>query len=286
MNGVNNHPIFPFPYLECFIIICVYLWSDCLSFLFLLITYNINSSFLTSIMNNLICVPTGKILHDMMLKNKVNIKKFFDRFDIRGLELTMAKKDRIYDLKLSKEDNVWIKDLDYVSIHGPFKIVNETKQEQIKMLDKLYQLYDQVNAKNMLFHVHECPYDLIDNYSWDIIIENMPKVEHLNNIKMSNLIAKNKYGFCLDTAHAFTNGKNEIERLYTLLETKLKQIHLSAAYYGDDHYKLSTATNSFTKSLKPILKSNVPLILEINKINWNNKTEVNNEIKYVKKLFS
>jgi endonuclease IV len=237
-------------------------------------------------MNNLICIPTGKKLEELMRGNNLSIKKYYGRFNLDGLELTMAHKERTYELKLNKEDINWIKDLDYVSIHGPFYINKDSKQEKIKHLDALYSLYDKLNAKTMLFHVHECPYDLLDNYSWNVILENMPKKENLNNEKMTNIIKKSKYGFCLDTTHAYTQNKCEIEKLYNLLEPKLKQMHLSAAFRQKEHRKLSTATKSFMNSLKPVLKSNVPLILEINKINWDDKTEVNNEIKFVKKLFN
>jgi sugar phosphate isomerase/epimerase len=134
--------------------------------------------------------------------------------------------------------------------------------------------------------VHECPFDFLDNYSWNIILENMPKKEKVDNKKATNIFVKSKYGFCLDTTHAYTHSKDEIERLYNLLAPKLKQMHFSAAFRQKEHRKLSTATKSFMKSVKPVLKSNVPLILEINKINWDDKTEVNNEIKFVKELFN
>jgi hypothetical protein len=237
-------------------------------------------------MDNLICIPTGKKLEELIQNGKVDIKKYFSRFNLDGLELTMVKKEMTYALKLSKEDKNWIKDLDYVSIHGPVYINKDSKKEQIKQLDALYNLYDKVNAKNMLFHVSECPYDLIDNYSWKVILENMSKTETVNNKKLTDIFVKTKYGFCLDTTHAYTHGKSEISRLYNLLEPKLKQIHFSAAFGQKKHRKISTATKSFMNSVKPVLKSNVPLILEINKIDWNNAKEVNNEINFVRNLFN
>jgi len=47
-------------------------------------------------MNNLICVPTGRKLEELLQKNNLNLKKYYGRFNIDGLELTMAFKERIY----------------------------------------------------------------------------------------------------------------------------------------------------------------------------------------------
>jgi len=239
-------------------------------------------------MDNIIGIPTGKKLQEMLDSNNVDLKKFFGRFNIQGIELTMAFKERLFRFKPNKEDLKWIKDLDYVSIHSPFKLVSrsENKQDLIKQLDALENLYNKTNAQTMVIHAQELPNeDLLKKYSFDIALENMPKKDKYDNKKITSIIKTSKYGFCLDTAHAYTHKPKEIEHLYDLLQNKLKQMHLSAAYRGDDHYRLSTATKSFTKALKPVLKSNVPLILEINHINHNSKSEVNNEIKYVKNLF-
>ncbi len=222
------------------------------------------------------------------VKKDFYFEKYYSHFDIDGLELTMAFKERIYDFKLNKENKKYLQDLEYLSIHGPFTIINETKQEKIKILDTLYNLYDKTNSKYILFHVHECPYDLIDNYSWNVILENMPKKEKLDNKKMTNIMIKSKYGFCLDTSHAYTHNKDEINNLYTLMENKLKQIHLSATFRKKEHRNLSTATKSFNESLKPILKTNVPLQLEINEM-WKSKDVfkvVNKEIKSARELFN
>ena len=239
-------------------------------------------------MNNLICLPIGKKLDELMQKPNFNFKKYWSKFNIDGLELTMAFKERIYGFKLNKEDKKWLKDLEYVSIHGPFKIINESKKEQIKILDCFYDLYDKVNAKAMLFHVHDCPYDLIDNYSWNIILENMPKKEKLNNKKATSKILKSKYGFCLDVCHAYTISPKEIEYLYDLMKNKLIQIHLSSAFRTKEHRNLSTASESFLRALKPVLKTNVPLQLEINEM-WKKENilkSVNKELKFARKLFN
>ena len=238
-------------------------------------------------MDNIISMPTGLILEKMMQRNKIDLKKYFSRYNISGLELTMAFKNRLYKYKPNKVDLDWIKGLDYVSVHAPFKLVSssENKSEQIKQLDALDLLYNKVNAKTLVVHVHECPdEDLLDNYNFNIALENMPIKEKLNNSEMTNKIAKSKYGFCLDTAHADDFGKTEISKLYEKLGHKLRQMHLSASIKNKHHKPLTVATKSFLRSLRPVFKSKVPLIMEMAMPSFS-KARVNKEIKYIKKQF-
>ncbi len=234
-------------------------------------------------MNNLISLPTGRTLENPNFE----IKKYFSKFDLDGIELTMLKKERLYNFKLNKEDKLWLKDLDYVSLHAPNHIISEAKdkKEQIKQLDLLCDLYNKVDAKTIVFHPHQFPEILAKKYDWKIFLENMSFKNYLDNNVVINGILKSKYSFCLDTAHATDFGIKEIERLYNLLEHKLSQIHLSSQIKKVHHCSLTIAPKIFMNSLKPILKTNVPLVLEIDDM-WKNKASVNKEIKYAKELFN
>jgi len=242
-------------------------------------------------MDNKISIPTGPILDKMMKKGNVNLKKYFGRYNIDGIELTMAYKDRLYQYKPNKEDIKWMKDLDYVSVHAPFKLVSKSndKKDMIKQLDALDNLYNKTDAKTLVVHVHECPHEeLFDKYNFNIALENMPyrnyRQEKENKI-LTNKIKNSKYGFCLDTSHADDWNKQEIKKLYHLLKGKLKQVHLSASIRGNHHNSLISAPVAFMKSLKPLFKTNVPLVLEVVFPSFSKK-RVNQEIKFVKNLFN
>lgn len=235
---------------------------------------------------NVISMPTGRKLDEMLNNNNVNLKKFFGRFDINGLELTMAHKERLKQFKLSKEDVKWIKDLDYVSIHSPFRLVSKSKDKKdlIEQLDALDNLYSMLNAQTLVVHVHECPdEEVLDKYNFNIALENMPLKEHLDTEKMFEKIRDSKYGFCLDTSHAHDYGTDEIKRLYFALKDKLRQVHLSYSIKANHHLPLGGSDDAFIDAIRPILKSDVPLVLEIDYPSFE-KSVVNKDIAFVRNL--
>jgi hypothetical protein len=241
-------------------------------------------------MDNIIGIPTGPQLEEMIYKKNIKLKEVFGQFNINGIELSMIFKSRLYNLKLDKIQLNWLKNLDYVSIHAPWKIISEAenKKEITTQMDKLYSLYDKTNAKMLIIHPEECPYDLLDNYDMNYALENMPKksldINSLDYEEELKKIEETKYGFCLDVSHSYDFGPKETERLFEKFKNKLKEIHLSGTEGSKHHMFLIESSKKFLESLKPILKTKMPLILEINFPSLN-KEKINKEIAFVKELF-
>jgi len=237
-------------------------------------------------MNNLVCMPTGLVLEEMIDNGKIDLKGFFGKYDLDGLELTLGFKKRIYGFKINKTQEKWLKSLKYVSIHAPFKMVSrsENKEEIKKQMNYLQKIYKQVNAKALIFHPHECPYELLKKYKMNYVLENMPYRQYRDNKKINFDLLKQRYGYCLDTAHASDFGKKEIERLYKKMKKRLVQIHLSGVIKKEHHQSLADAPKSYLDTLKCLKESSVPLVLEINFKNLS-VMAVNREITAARKLF-
>ncbi|MDD4983861.1 MAG: hypothetical protein PHH82_03435 [Candidatus ainarchaeum sp.] len=237
-------------------------------------------------MNNLVCMPTGPLIEEMIEKGKIDLKKVFGKYDIDGLEITFGYKHRIYGFKIDKEQEKWLKGLKYVSLHAPFGFVSrsENKEEIKKQMDLLQKIYKQVNAKALILHPHECPYELLKNYKMNYALENMPLRHYRNNNKINQDMLKQKYGFCLDTAHASDFGEKEIEKLYKKMKKKLVQIHLSGVINKEHHQSLVDSPKEYIDSLKGLRETNVPLILEINFTDLSVRA-VNKEIRFARKMF-
>ncbi|GAI60095.1 unnamed protein product, partial [marine sediment metagenome] len=64
---------------------------------------------------------------------------YIRKLDISGVELTFATKEELYSFNLSRKNKHWLKSLDYVTIHAPFRLIEGSKdpEEVIKQLNDI-----------------------------------------------------------------------------------------------------------------------------------------------------
>jgi sugar phosphate isomerase/epimerase len=205
---------------------------------------------------------------------------------INGLELTFAKKEELYNFKLTAKNLRWLKKLDYISIHAPFKLITkaENEKEVIKQLNYLKKVYHLTGAKNIIIHPRQLPPPrLLNKYKMRFSVENTPK-RNMIDIKKLGLILKKykKIGLCLDVAHAYFYSQYETGEIINKFRKKITQVHFSGTYKNMEHQSLPVVTLTFLKSVKPVRALSVPIIMEEDIDQNKNITWVKNEIKYIK----
>jgi len=235
-----------------------------------------------------ICFALGNIWRWNKSNNRNNLIKYAKKLNISGVELTFSSKLELFSFKLSKENKDWLKTLNYVSIHAPFSLISKSKNEKeiIKQLDLIEEIYNKINAKNVIIHPTELPpLKILNNYNFKYSTENMSKKKKVTITKMEELL--NEYpemGLCLDVAHAYRWSKNETGELIKNFKGKITQIHFSGTYKGKDHLSLKSVTKNFINSIKPIKELNVPIVIE-EEIKIKSEKYLKEELKYIKSIF-
>jgi len=212
------------------------------------------------------------------------------KLDISGVEVTFASKEEVYAFNLSINNKSWLKSLDYVTIHAPFDFIQKSEDDIdiIKQLEVISELYDEVDAKNVIIHPDALPaQEILENYDFNISTENLPKKKHKRHVSIHDLekILQRypEMGLCLDVSHAYRCSKFETEKLVKRFKNRISQIHLSGTYRGKDHKSLREVTNNFLLSIEPIKELDVPIVIEEN-IEIKNIRYIQNEIDYIKKI--
>ncbi|MFH0928813.1 MAG: hypothetical protein V1818_00475 [Candidatus Aenigmatarchaeota archaeon] len=237
----------------------------------------------------LISFSLGTLHKWMDCVNRASLLKFVKKLDIQGLEITLATWEQVYNLSFSKADLKYIKGLEYVSIHTPFKITRRsTDRNEIKnLLTRIEKIYNETNSKAVVIHPADIPEPrILEKYSFKIITETVPQShKEYRNLKLKSVFKKYpKVGLCLDVAHSYRNSKTETEYVVKNFKKIIKQIHLSGVYRNRDHISLNSATEDFMKSIEPIKSLDVPIIIEEG-FEKGSIESIRREIKLVRKLF-
>lgn len=225
-------------------------------------------------------------------KTGANLIDLAKRLDIDGVEITFSSKDQLYSFKLNPSQIMWLRKLQYVSIHSPFNLVEDVAGDKQEILDQMVCLHDlaqKVKAKNVIIHPHSLPSIQILKKSQinkiKISIENLVKKRKFTITRLEQVISKYKnIGLCLDVSHAYLWSHRETEELVKKFHKIITQIHFSGTYKKKDHQSLRKVSPLFIKSIQPIKKLNVPIIIEedmkTKDIKW-----IKSEIDYIKSLF-
>jgi endonuclease IV len=220
--------------------------------------------------------------------NMAQLLKFVKKLDIQGLEITLATWDNVYKLKFSSSDLKYLKGLEYVSIHAPFRIIRGVDDaEGIKrLLSRIEEIYKMTDSKAVIIHPCDIPEPkTVKKYNFNVITETVPKAhKEYRNLKLEKVFKKYpKIGLCLDVAHSYRNSKNETEYIVKKFKKRIKQIHLSGVYRNRDHISLRCVTKDFLKSIEPIKELDVPIIIEEG-FGKNDINSIKKEIKLVREL--
>jgi hypothetical protein len=235
-------------------------------------------------MKRIFSFATGNIWKWYKAKNRAVCLELIRKLDMDGVELTFAHADELLAFKLSESSRQWLRSLDYVTIHAPFRYPEN--HGLADYLGHIHKLYRQINAKNLIIH----PYNLVSSeilgkYSMRISTENLRPHRHITPSDLEGYLQKYRgMGLCLDVAHAYFYSKEETHKLIGRFRNKITQVHVSGTYRKNDHLSLREVTRDFMYSIRDIKTLDVPIVIEED-LEKNSLRFLKDEIAYVKSLF-
>lgn len=239
-------------------------------------------------MQNLISISTGFLYKFMEDRNEMI--KTISRFSPEGIEISFAHPNDLINFKLSESALNYLKSLNYVTIHAPWKEISyDTNQESKEVLRLIKKLYDKIQAKYVIFHINEIKNpDILKDIGVNFSIENMDWKQKPNNPdEIEEFLIKNKdSGFTFDFAHALTVSNDDISQYIHRLKGNLNQIHLS---YKDrklkDHWFLHKFDSPSLRESLTLLKSvSVPFVFECVASDSSEIPLIKKEIEYIKSI--
>ncbi|HII29566.1 hypothetical protein COT48_04950 [Candidatus Woesearchaeota archaeon CG08_land_8_20_14_0_20_47_9] len=239
-------------------------------------------------MQQIFCFALGNIWRWSKKKNTAGLLRHIQKLDIAGVELTFSSKELLYNFKLTADQIKWLRSLEYVSIHAPFRLVSkaDNNAEVLKQLEYVSSLYKMVNARNVIIHPDELPQPaILSRYSMRFSTENLKKKRGANIEKLALIFDRYQdLGFCLDVSHAYSWSRFETGDLVKRFSGKITQVHLSGTYRRRDHQSLRSVSSMFIKSIEPVISLNVPIVIEED-IDVESSKYLVEEISYIKSLF-
>ena len=222
-------------------------------------------------------------------ENRNALVDYVRDLDVNGIELTLANKKDLYSLRLSKKNILWLKTLNYVTIHAPFKLFRESGNEkdvsdQLETITKIYQL---VGAKRVIIHPEPelIQSDILKKYPIQISIENLPRKYNLSLSFIKDILDKYPcMDMCLDASHAYSWSKYETYKLIQAFGKKLSQIHFSGSYRQKMHVSLRKVSKNFIFSIRPLKCLDVPIVIEED-LEIKSFQYLRQELEYIKNFF-
>jgi hypothetical protein len=148
-------------------------------------------------------------------------------------------------------------------------------------MEKMREIYDLINAKNINFHPDRIKnFKLLEekrNYQYSI--ENMEKRVGIKDSEYKTILKKYPHlKMVLDVSHASEWSKKEAGKLAGMFGDKIIYIHSSINF----HQPLHLADKRFLKQLEPIKKLDCPIVIET----WTNSLNIEmlrREVDFVRK---
>lgn len=204
------------------------------------------------------------------------------------VELTLATKEELYSFNLSKDNKHWLRGLDYVTIHAPFRLIKESKDQRdvIKQLNDTSRLYHDIDAKTIIIH----PNDLLDSdilrgFECDISTENLPRKSGVLISGLRKVLHKYpNIRLYLDVFHAYSWSRAETGTLIEASKDRISQIHFRRTCRKRDHQSLRDVTQDFLLSIQPVRCLDISIVIEED-IEPGSLGYLEEEIEYIKCLF-
>lgn len=215
---------------------------------------------------NPICISTGCVYKLSDDKNDL-IEELSKLFPM-GIEISFAHPESLLSFNVSKNNLEYLRSLKFNSIHAPCKdIIYGRNKMSEKALQKISELYKQIDARNVVFHKDQIEdYGFIESSSFLASIENDDWRKSKHSIEdMQMLFNQNKeFKFTFDFAHALSVSSADIPKYIQCFKNRLIEIHLSIIDKGSEkHEFLHKYDNTEIRKLLQLLKSFfVPVVLE------------------------
>ncbi|MBL7100776.1 MAG: TIM barrel protein [Nanoarchaeota archaeon] len=239
-------------------------------------------------MKRIFSLALGNIWSWTASKNRDDLIKYAKKLDVSGVEITFAYKEEIYAFKLSTSNRDWLRQLDYVTIHAPFRLIRaaENEKEVIKQLDAISRIYKDINAKAVIIHPGDLPApEILRKYDFNILTENLAKKSRFNLTDLRKTLSEYpNIRLCLDVSHAYLWSKYETDKLINMFKDRISQVHFSGNYRKKNHQSLRKVSNDFLESIQPIKELNVPIVIEED-IKIKSLKYLKEEVEYIKNMF-
>jgi len=240
-------------------------------------------------MKSVFSFALGNIWRWSNSKNRNTLINFVKKLDISGVELTFSTKEELYAFRLSKPNKKWLRDLEYVTIHAPFRLYQKAANEEevIKQINVISKIYHDLNCKNVIIHPETEMFnlDLLNECEFEISVENLPQKSSISILNLREILDKYSHiKFCLDISHAYSWSKFETGKLIEVFQDRISQIHFSGSYRKKDHQSLQKVSKAFLFSIQPIKQLKVPIVIEED-MEPNSLEYVKGEIEYIKNFF-
>lgn len=236
-------------------------------------------------MKNSILISTGTVYFiDKDINKEIAILK---EFNPDGYELSFHTLNDLLKSNLTYQSANYLASLKCNTIHAPFKGVrygsNEASQNA---LIKLFELYDEINAKNIVFHTESIfDYKCIQFQDCNTSIENNDlKMKDFRTCKQAKeFIKSSNLKLTLDIAHAYQVYSMQPELFMTNLQDRIVEYHASIITEGRHYFIYQNPKTAIINALK-LASPDTPVIIESSPKNVNELAFLKNEIKFLKEL--
>ena len=206
-----------------------------------------------------VCISTGSFHqhfegHDYhsRLKKCMNLK------GIEGVELLFDVAEHLLHFELTKEEIDFLKGLKFNTIHAPFfeshgKLADyKDTQFYRKVMDKIYEIYDQIGAHNINIHPEETSdYSIFRMKGYQYSIENSPPKYGYSPEFYRNLLDENPhFKMVLDVSRAMEG--NELNQLIQKFKKDIIYCHVCACTNGKQNLFLHNLPADVLKSMESI----------------------------------
>ena len=239
-------------------------------------------------MKRIISFALGNVWSWSASNNKDSLIKYARKLDVSGVEITFARKEEVYAFKLSADNRRWLRQLDYVTIHAPFHLTRDSEddEELIKQMNMISEIYNDINAKNVIIHTVSLPSpEILKKYGFKVSTENTELRGRVTISGLERIFSQYPgIGLCLDVTHAYNWSKYETGNLVKAFKDRISQIHLSGNYRRKYHQSMRDVTKDFLFSIEPIRKLNAPIVVEED-IKVKSLKYLKEEVGYIRSLF-
>ncbi|MCX6789815.1 MAG: TIM barrel protein [Candidatus Gribaldobacteria bacterium] len=239
-------------------------------------------------MPRIISFALGNIWRWEKSKNRDDLIKYAKNLGVDGIELTFSCREELLAFKLSPVNEKFLKNLDYVTIHAPFGLIEkaDSEQEVVKQLEVIAKIYQQVGAKNVVIHPDNLPEKkILDMFNFKVSTENLRKKKNITIADFGKIFEKYpKIGLCLDVSHAYSWSKQETANLIKAFGDRITQFHFSGSYRNKDHQSMRKVSPNFLSSIKLLFKTKAPIVIEED-IKIKSERYLQDEVEFIKKMF-
>ena len=238
----------------------------------------------------LLCFGTGNLTNYF---GKMDVFDVIDKLNIDGVEITCG--ETIRSRPISEKGFEVLQQQKFVIMHAPrsFGANIHSLEQQQKMVLEIEEVYKKINAKQIVFHPNQKVFSsIIKESKMNFLVENLNAQKDSNGVLAPGrtqlgfekvLNEYPKVDLCLDVSHAFDWGPNETARIISKWKDRIKQVHFSNNCHHVDHTGFEKVEKTFLKSIEPMLKLDVPIVIE-ELMHTCDPNKINMEIETIKQI--